>query len=164
MKKKQNTDIKDFATRLENREERLVAIRNQMIELSAMPNNQALIFPLIAEIGSILLFAFHNREVTYDQNGVIATDEYINAIRTEGADHTATKEAFSCFIGECLIKTYAGSWESEDGEWYVRITDKLSAYPANWVSKRFENGEEDCLLGKFISIAIVLAQRETLNN
>jgi len=47
-----------------------------------------------------------------------------------------------CYLGECIIKTYGGTWKLHEGQWGVFFDDSNAVFPFAKVSKQFQNGHD----------------------
>ena len=61
-----------------------------------------------------------------------------------------------CFIGECIVRTFGGSWTQNKGSWGVQVNESVWACPFIKVQKQFDNGSEDSVASYFRSIAAVI--------
>jgi hypothetical protein len=118
--------------------------------------NADLVVQVIAENCSIHL--------AFDQSGVDWIDGYINRLRlsTSKDKHSAYVSTLASFIGECIIKTYGGSWIERDGSWGVQVNNRIWACPFAKVAKQFDNGPEDSVKSFFSCIPIVDKHSDTI--
>ena len=96
-------------------------------------------------------------ELTFDQTGVEWIDGYINRLRDSiGADkRSGLISTLASFIGECIIRTFGGTWVEKDGWWGVKVSERVWACPFAKVEKQFENGAEDSVASFFRCIPIL---------
>ncbi len=109
----------------------------------------------VARIASTLL----GKELGYDEAGVRWLDEYIQNQHLQGDPELRDKLAdrLGSFLGECIIRTYGGRWEQENGNWCVRLGPGNAAFPFVKVAKQLAHGREggDSVLAFFTAIPAV---------
>src|SRR5437867_1704433 len=95
-------------------------------------------------------------ELTFDQAGVEWIDGYINRLRECSAadERSGLISTLGSFVGECIIRTFGGSWAEKDGRWGVQ-TKRVWACPFAKIEKQFENGPEDSVASFFTCIPIL---------
>jgi hypothetical protein len=96
-------------------------------------------------------------ELGFDQAGVEWIDGYINRMRESLAveKRSGLISTLASFVGECIIRTYGGAWVEEDGQWGVRVSDRIWACPFAKIEKQFDNGPEDSVASFFTCIPIL---------
>lgn len=100
------------------------------------------------------------QELTYDKEGVIALDAYIEQIRetTEPEVRDALVTSFGAFLGEAMIASYGGRWGQQEGRWGVLIADKIWGFPFAKVLKHFEDGTGDSVRSFFTAVPALLKE------
>lgn len=98
----------------------------------------------------------------YDLQSVAWLDGYIERQRAR-AEITAKVvdglvNTLGSYLGECIIHSYGGYWENEEGHWRVSFDDQNAAYPFAKVAKQFQNGSEDSIRSFFETIPLVFAR------
>lgn len=87
----------------------------------------------------------------YDAAALEWLDGYIQ--RMKGAHDEATKDRllgmFGCFLGECCLRAYGGSWAQKDGNWHIVYDAKNSANPIGRAWKCHDEGLEASLKSFF---------------
>lgn len=96
-------------------------------------------------------------KLTFDQAGVEWIDGYINRVR---GNFTADRrsglvDALGAFVGECIIRTFGGTWTEVDGRWGVRVSDRLWACPDAKIEKQFANDSGDSVASFFRCIPVL---------
>ena len=96
-------------------------------------------------------------ELTFDQTGVEWVDGYINRLRGSiAADkQSLLVSTLASFVGECIIRTFGGTWVEKDGWWGVQVSERIWACPFAKIQKQFENGLEDSVVSFFTCIPIL---------
>lgn len=97
----------------------------------------------------------------YTQESVEWLEGYIERLRNSGEfDSGETKNkltsVFASFLGECIVRCYAGAWKRDDnGVWCVAFDNDNIAFPFAKVAKQIDNGLEDGIASFFTAIPIV---------
>lgn len=109
----------------------------------------------------------------YTQESIEWLEGYIERMRVSGEfgdDETKNKliSVLGSFLGECIVRSYGGTWRQHEGIWCVVFNDKNMAFPFAKVAKQIDYGLEDGIAGFFKLIPIVfedlpLAERSAPN-
>jgi hypothetical protein len=96
----------------------------------------------------------------YTQESVEWLERYIERLRNSGEfDHEETKNklisVFGSFLGECIVRSYGGTWRQHDEIWCVAFNDRNMAFPFAKVAKQIDYGLEDGIASFFKAIPIV---------
>jgi hypothetical protein len=96
-------------------------------------------------------------QLTFDQAGVEWIDGYIDRLRGSiAADkRSGLINTLAAFVGECIIRSFGGTWVEKDGWWGVEVSDRIWACPFAKIEKQFENGPEDSVASFFRCIPIL---------
>jgi hypothetical protein len=96
-------------------------------------------------------------ELTFDRAGVEWIDGYISRLRDSLAPEKRSGliSTLASFVGECIIRTYGGTWVEKDGWWGVQVSERFWACPFVKIEKQFENGDEDSVASFFTCIPIL---------
>jgi hypothetical protein len=99
--------------------------------------------------------------LTFDRAGVEWIDGYINRSRERliaDADNLlATINVLASFVGECIIRTYGGTWVEKKGEWCVQVNEAIWACPFAKIEKQFRNGPKESVAGYFTLIPALMS-------
>jgi hypothetical protein len=99
--------------------------------------------------------------LTFDQAGVEWIDGYINRSREDLiADQDnllAAVNVLAAFVGECIIRTYGGTWVEKEGEWCVQVNEAIWACPFAKVTKQFNHGPKESVAGYFTLIPSLMS-------
>jgi hypothetical protein len=96
----------------------------------------------------------------YTRESVEWLEGYIERLRNSGEfesdelKHNLTN-MFGCFLGECIVRCYGGSWIQQEGTWCVAFNDDNAACPFAKVAKQFQNGLDDGIASFFKVIPIL---------
>lgn len=94
-----------------------------------------------AEMVREMIAQLSGESAGYDEKALDWLDAYID--RNRDGFEPATKDKligmFGCFVGECCIRTYGGSWGQVDGNWLVVFDQMNNANPIGKVWKHFDN-------------------------
>jgi hypothetical protein len=98
----------------------------------------------------------------YDEKSVSWLEVYIEKLRGLGAfsdpqERNSLAGAFGAYLGECVIRSYGGTWREEDGSWTIEFDGKGRVFPLDRVSKQIENGKEDGIGSFYRGIPVVFA-------
>lgn len=95
--------------------------------------------------------------MTFDQSGVEWIDGYINRLRESLAPdkRSGLTSTLASFVGECIIRTYGGTWAQKDGWWGVQVSGRIWACPFAKIEKQFQNGPEDSVASFFTCISVL---------
>jgi hypothetical protein len=61
------------------------------------------------------------------------------------------------FVGECIIRSFGGTWVEREGWWGVKVRDQLWACPFSKIQNQFENGPTDSV-GSLFALFQILEQ------
>lgn len=96
----------------------------------------------------------------FDATAVEQLASFIEAQRSTlpAAEKQGIVTALGCFLGECLVQTYHGTWaQGPDGTTGVGINQSSFFNPFFRVSEHFEKGNAESVLDFFASVPIYLA-------
>jgi hypothetical protein len=89
----------------------------------------------------------------YDAAALEWLDGYIQRMKAAGGLDEPARDRllgmFGCFLGECCIRAYGGSWAQVKGDWQVVFDAKNSANPIDRASKCHDEGLEASLKSFF---------------
>jgi hypothetical protein len=91
------------------------------------------------------------REPDFGEATVRWLDGFIQRQHERG-DAEKLVQTLGSFFGECIVRTYGGTWAKVDGRWAVRFDEKNSVFPFTKVQKHLANGSEDSVLSLFTVI------------
>jgi hypothetical protein len=85
-----------------------------------------------------------HEEFGYNSASLKWLDGFIEHQRTTSdfASRTSLIQIIGCYLGECIIWTYGGTWKLHEGQWGVFFDDSNAVFPFAKVSKQFENGHD----------------------
>jgi hypothetical protein len=97
------------------------------------------------------------QELAFDEQAVRWLDGYIQRQHEAGdpASRDGLVNTLGSFLGECIIRSFAGEWAQVDGSWCVRFDERNAVFPFAKVAKQLENGSADSVLSFFTFIPIV---------
>lgn len=107
---------------------------------------------------TIMMFGrSHNVNLAYDEKSVRFLDDFINESSSKYNEEQRNKlvEFLGSFLGECVRRTYGGSWEIINNEAAIRFDENNAVFPFNKIRKQFENGAEDSILSFYQIIPMV---------
>ncbi len=116
-----------------------------------------------AELVKSIALNSMNKEIDYNQDGVVWLNFFIESQRINQPDKTVLNNlpnTLGSFLGECICRVYSGVWVLDpDYGWSVKINSELTAYPFATVRKQIERGasEGETVLDLFNSIAPLLS-------
>lgn len=96
----------------------------------------------------------------YDAAAVQRLDEFIEAQRPgiKPADKQGVVTALGCFLGQCLVETYGGTWaQGPDGMTGVGIQKNSFFNPFYRISQQLDKGQPESVTAFFASIPDRLA-------
>ena len=96
----------------------------------------------------------------YDAAAVQQLAEFIEAQRSAlaVADRQSVTTALGCFLGQCLVEAYGGTWaQGPDGTTGVGINQKHFFNPFFRVAEQFDKGWPESVAKFFASVPIHLA-------
>jgi hypothetical protein len=98
----------------------------------------------------------------YDEASVKWLDGYIGRLSASGEFSDAEKRSkivsvFGSYLGECIIKSFGGTWSQRDGNWCIAFDEENCAFPFAKVEKRFLNGEEDSIASFYGTIPVIFS-------
>jgi hypothetical protein len=96
----------------------------------------------------------------YTQESVEWLEGYIERLRQSaevGDDETKNTliSVFGSFLGECIARSYGGTWRQHEGVWCVAFNNDNMAFPFAKVAKQIDYGLEDGIASFFKAIPIV---------
>jgi len=113
--------------------------------------NAKLAIDTLSPLSDVSPFGFNRESVAW-------VEGYIERQRARADMAPETRERLSqvlgSFVGECIIRSYGGTWRHDGKGWAVYFDDSNAAYPLNKVTKQFDNGVEggDSILSFFDSV------------
>jgi hypothetical protein len=90
-------------------------------------------------------------DLSFDQSGVAWMADFIERRRpglTPGQADELVLTA-GAYLGECLCRTYGGSWVKVEGRWGVRFASGATAFPFTKARKHIEAGPADSVMSLF---------------
>jgi hypothetical protein len=72
--------------------------------------------------------------------------------RGDKEKHAGLVQTLGSFFGECIVRTYGGTWAHVDDRWAVRFDERNCVFPFTKVQKHLANGSEDSVLSLFTVI------------
>lgn len=91
----------------------------------------------------------------FDAEGVARLDHFIAAQRGQVAagQRAGVAQAFGCYLGECLVRTYGGEWAAgPDGSTGVGLAERLFFNPFYLVSQQLDRGDAASVAAFFASV------------
>lgn len=91
----------------------------------------------------------------FDAAGVARLDHFLTGQRGQVAagQRAGVAQAFGCYLGECLVRTYGGEWAAgPDGSTGVGLADRLFFNPFYLVSQQLDKGAAASVAAFFASV------------
>ena len=105
----------------------------------------------------LVLKAFNEQNLTYDEESVAWLDGYIERNRHDWDEQKAEKlvNVLGSFVGECIRLNYGGEWQIMENGLGVKFSDGNAAFPFNKIRKQILNGSGDSIVSFYTMIPIV---------
>lgn len=103
-------------------------------------------------------------EIGFDRAGVQWLDGFIQRQHNQGpgqSENGGLADVLGCYLGQCIIATYGGSWRETATGLGVSFDPKhVVAYPLAKVRKHLQAGASDSVLSMFDVIPLLLDQAD----
>jgi hypothetical protein len=102
------------------------------------------------------------QDIGYDADGVRWLDGFIQRRHDGDAtdDPNGLVNTLGSFLGECIVRTYNGSWRETEHGWAVIVDGDLAVFPFNKVHKHLVDGAADSVLSLFSGVPVLIAHTE----
>ena len=116
-----------------------------------------------AELAVSQLSALKDGGFGYDEASLKWLDGYIGRLSASGEFSEPEKRGkvvsvLGSYVGECIIKSFGGSWSQHDGHWCIAFDETNCAFPFAKVEKRILNGEEDSIASFYSTIPVIFGR------